>query len=153
MPEQREMVVRRTALLELAGHDRAEGTLTERVRERVRLHALTRGRRDELSARALQTVDELVAAVAPQGAEGAVASAVVDAALGLAHVVDLFVLTGLEEQTDADRRSAGLLADELAGRGATVLVVGPGAAAPPTSTDATTNGTPNSARHREDHHP
>jgi hypothetical protein len=60
----------------------------------------------------------------------------VDAALGLCHDVDLFVLTGLESQDEPDRGSAEALAGELATRGATVLVVAraPGSVATPART-------------------
>mgnify|MGYP002378882009 FL=1 len=99
LPEQREAVLRRTALLELEGAEHTEGSLEERVHDRVRLLTLSGRKRDELGASALAQVDQLVAAVAPQGARGALASAIVDAALGLCHDVDLFVLTGLEAQS------------------------------------------------------
>ncbi|HCB07116.1 MAG TPA: hypothetical protein DEQ43_23185, partial [Nocardioides bacterium] len=105
LPEQREAVLRRTALLELEGAEHTEGSLEERVHDRVRLLTLSGRKRDELGASALAQVDQLVAAVAPQGARGALASAIVDAALGLCHDVDLFVLTGLEAQSAPDRGS------------------------------------------------
>ena len=47
----------------------------------------------------------------------------VEAALGLGNGADVFVLSGLEDQPEADRRAAERLAEELARRGATVLVV------------------------------
>ena len=136
LPEQREAVLRRTALLELEGAEHTEGSLEERVHDRVRLLTLSGRRRDELGASALAQVDQLVAATAPQGARGALASAIVDAALGLCHDVDLFVLTGLESQDEPDRGSAEALAGELATRGATVLVVAraPGSVATPART-------------------
>jgi len=143
VPEQRELVVRRTMLLELAGPDRGEGSLGDRVRDRVRLHSLVGRGREELATRALATVDQLAAAVAPHGAEGTLAAAVVDAALSLAHGVDVFVLTGHEGLDDEDRRSADLLADELAARGTTVIVVERDALAPATA--PTTNGVPETA--------
>ena len=67
----------------------------------------------------------------------------VEAALGLGNGADVFVLSGLEDQPEADRRAAERLAEELARRGATVLVVSspspPGAspAAPRVQTPAT----------------
>jgi len=123
LPEQREAVLRRTALLELEGAEHTEGSLEERVHDRVRLLTLSGRKRDELGASALAQVDQLVAAVAPQGARGALASAIVDAALGLCHDVDLFVLTGLEAQSAPDRGSMERLAEELTTRGATVVIV------------------------------
>jgi hypothetical protein len=66
--------------------------------------------------------------VAPRGADGVIASAVVEAALGLSHEVDVFVLCGLEGLPHEDRESAELLAGALADRGATVLVVSDGSA-------------------------
>jgi RND superfamily putative drug exporter len=142
LPEQREAVLRRSALLELDGAEHTHGSLTERVHERVRLLTLSPRRRDELSERTLAVVNELAAVSAPQGADGAIASVVVDAALGLCHDVDLFVLTGVATRTDPDRRAAQLLAGELAERGATVVVVGqrtlPAADVP---LPAATNGT------------
>jgi hypothetical protein len=80
----------------------------------------------ELAARAQQLVGELAAVVTPRGAAGAIASAVVEAGLGLTQEVDVFVLSGLEGLPDADRESAELLAGTLADRGATVLVVSGG---------------------------
>ena len=47
----------------------------------------------------------------------------VEAALGLGNGADVFVLSGLEDQPEPDRRAAERLAEELARRGATVLVV------------------------------
>ena len=55
--------------------------------------------------------------VTPRGADGAIASAVVEAALCLTDDVDVFVLSGLEGLLDADRESAELLAGTLADRG------------------------------------
>jgi hypothetical protein len=136
LPEQREAVIRRAALLELVTPDRSEGSVTDRVRDRARLESLSARRRDELTERALRLVDELAAAAAPDGADGAVAAAVVDAALGLTSGVDVFVFSGLDGQTEPDRRSAGLLAEELARRGATVVVV---AAVPDVDSSVRTN--------------
>jgi len=56
----------------------------------------------------------------------------VEAALGLGNGADVFVLSGLEGQPAPDRRSAELLAEELARRGATVVVVAHEAAPPET---------------------
>ena len=123
VPEQREAVVRRTALLELTSPDRSEGSVEERVHDRVRLEAISGRRRRALTDQALGLVQELAAVATPQGAEGSVASAVVEAALGLGNGADVFVLSGLEDQPEADRRAAERLAEELARRGATVLVV------------------------------
>ena len=88
LPEQREAVIRAYGAAGARHPGRSEGSVTDRVRDRVRLESLSGRRRDELTERALGLVDELAAAAAPQGAEGAVASAVVDAALGLEHGVD-----------------------------------------------------------------
>ena len=104
VPEQREAVVRRTALLELTSPDRSEGSVEDRVHDRVRLEAMSGRRRGELTAQALGLVDELAAVATPQGADGSVASAVVEAALGLGNGVDVFVLSGLEGQPEPDRR-------------------------------------------------
>ena len=123
VPEQREAVVRRTALLELTSPDRSEGSVEDRVHDRVRLEAISGRRRRALTEQALGLVQELAAVATPQGAEGSVASAVVEAALGLGNGADVFVLSGLEDQPEADRRAAERLAEELARRGATVLVV------------------------------
>ncbi|HEX5088473.1 MAG TPA: MMPL family transporter [Nocardioides sp.] len=123
LPEQREAVIQRTALLDLAALDRSEGSVEDRVRDRVRMLSLSRRRRDELAARAQQQVRELASVVTPRGAGGAIASAVVEAGLGLTQEVDVFVLSGLEGLPDVDRGSAELLARTLADRGATVLVV------------------------------
>jgi RND superfamily putative drug exporter len=142
LPEQRESVIRRTALLELVTPDRSEGSVTDRVRDRARLESLSGRRRDELTERALRLVDELAAAAAPRGADGAVAAAVVDAALGLSSGVDVFVFSGLDRQTEPDRRSAGLLAEELARRGATVVVVAHGTAPARPPVPLATNGNP-----------
>ncbi len=142
LPEQREAVIRRTALLELVTPDRSEGSVTDRVRDRARLESLSGRRRDELTERALRLVDELAAAAAPHGADGAVAAAVVDAALGLSSGVDVFVFSGLDRQTEPDRRSAGLLAEELARRGATVVVVAHGTAPARPPVPLATNGNP-----------
>ncbi len=128
LPEQREAVFQRTALLELSALDRSEGSVEDRVRDRVRMLSLSRRRRAELDARARQLVGELAAVVTPRGADGAIASAVVEAALCLTDDVDVFVLSGLEGLLDADRESAELLAGTLADRGATVLVVSEGSA-------------------------
>jgi putative drug exporter of the RND superfamily len=130
LPEQREAVIQRTALLELSALDRSEGSVEDRVRDRVRMLSLSRRRREELGARAQQLVRELAAVVTPRGADGAIASAVVEAALGLTDEVDVFVLSGLEGLLHADRESAELLAGTLADRGATVLVVSEAAPAP-----------------------
>jgi len=142
LPEQREAVLRRTALLELEGAEHTEGSLEERVHDRVRLLTLSRRKRGELGASALALVDQLVAATAPQGARGALASAIVDAALGLCHDVDLFVLSGLESQDEPDRGSAERLAGELATRGATVLVVAAGSGPLVTAAVTAANGVP-----------
>jgi len=130
-------------LLELAGPDRGEGSLSERVRDRVKLHSLVGRKREELATQALAPVDQLAAAVAPQGAEGTLAAAVVDAALALSHGVDVFVLTGHEELGEEDRRSAELLAEELAARETTVIVVGRGSPVPASA--AVSNGVPEPA--------
>ncbi len=132
VPEQREAVVRRTALLELTSPDRSEGSVEDRVHDRVRLEAMSGRKRRALTEQALGLVQELAAVATPQGAEGSVASAVVEAALGLGNGADVFVLSGLEDQPEADRRAAERLAEELARRGATVLVV-----ASPSRTPAT----------------
>ncbi len=132
VPEQREAVVRRTALLELTSPDRSEGSVSDRVQDRVRLEAMSRRRRRQLTAQALGLVQELASVATPQGADGSVASAVVEAALGLGNGADVFVLSGLEGQPGPDRRSAELLAEELARRGATVVVVAHEAAPPET---------------------
>jgi RND superfamily putative drug exporter len=142
LPEQREAVLRRTALLELEGAEHTEGSLEDRVHDRVRLLTLSRRKRDELGASALALVDQLVAATAPQGARGALASAIVDAALGLCHDVDLFVLTGVESQDEPDRDSAERLAGELGTRGATVVVVAAGAGSLVSAAVTATNGVP-----------
>jgi RND superfamily putative drug exporter len=142
LPQQREAVIRRTALLELVSPDRSEGSVTDRVRDRVRLQTLSGRRRTELTERALLLVDELAAAAAPRGADGTVAAAVVDAALGLSSGVDVFVFSGLDGQTDPDRRSAELLGEELARRGATVVVVAHGTAPAPPSVPLATIGSP-----------
>ena len=113
VPEQREAVVRRTALLELTSPDRSEGSVEDRVHDRVRLEAMSGRRRRALTEQALGLVQELAAVATPQGAEGSVASAVVEAALGLGNGADVFVLSGLEDQPEA--RSSGRRA---AGRGA-----------------------------------
>ena len=54
LPEQREAVFQRTALLELSALDRSEGSVEDRVRDRVRMLSLSRRRRAELDARARQ---------------------------------------------------------------------------------------------------
>ena len=110
VPEQREAVVRRTALLELTSPDRSEGSVEDRVHDRVRLEAISGRRRRALTEQALGLVKELAAVATPQGAEGSVASAVVEAALGLGNGADVFVLSGLEDQSEAGssgRRTAG----------------------------------------------
>ena len=143
VPEQREAVVRRTALLELTSPDRSEGSVEDRVHDRVRLEAISGRRRRALTEQALGLVQELAAVATPQGAEGSVASAVVEAALGLGNGADVFVLSGLEDQPEADRRAAERLAEELARRGATVLVVS--SPSPPeqlVTSGATANQTP-----------
>jgi hypothetical protein len=123
LPEQREAVIRRTSVLEVGEPDRSSGTVAARVRDRTRLRTLSGRRRQELADRALAIVDELAAATAPAGADGDLAPVVVDTALALAEGVDLFVLSGLDGQPEPTRHAAGRLADELARRGATVLVV------------------------------
>ncbi len=102
------------------------------MHDRVRLEAMSGRKRRALTEQALGLVQELAAVATPQGAEGSVASAVVEAALGLGNGADVFVLSGLEDQPEPDRRAAERLAEELARRGATVLVV-----ASPSRTPAT----------------
>jgi RND superfamily putative drug exporter len=145
VPEQREAVVRRTALLELTSPDRSEGSVEDRVHDRVRLEAISGRRRRALTEQALGLVHELAAVSTPDGAEGSVASAVVEAALGLGNGADVFVLSGLEDQPEAERRSVERLAGELARRGATVLVVAHPSSAPPeqlVTSGATADHTP-----------
>ena len=141
LPEQREAVIRRTALLELDTPDRSEGSVTDRVRDRARLEACPAadGRADRAGAAAGRRAR---GSATPHGADGAVAAAVVDAALGLSSGVDVFVLSGLDGQTEPDRRSAGLLAEELARRGATVVVVAHGTAPARPPVPLATNGNP-----------
>ena len=119
LPEQREPVLRRTALLEL--RPGSLGGLAHGAGARPGPPAALSGRRREAERQALGLVDQLPA-WRLRRAQRALAAAIVDAALGLSNDVDLFVFSGLDAH-EADRRSAELLAEELATRGATVVVV------------------------------
>jgi putative drug exporter of the RND superfamily len=120
LPEQRELVVRRTALLELGPFETAPVPAERRLRERARLL----GRRRRPFADSVATlVDELQSAV--DTSDNRVAAAVLDAAMALAGGSDVYVLAGLEDLPEGPRVQGEVLADQLAQRGQTVVLVEP----------------------------
>ena len=70
VPEQREAVVRRTALLELTSPDRSEGSVEDRVHDRVRLEAISGRRRRALTEQALGLVQRARRGRHPAGRRG-----------------------------------------------------------------------------------
>jgi RND superfamily putative drug exporter len=120
LPEQRELVVRRTALVELDPFEGFPVPAERRLRERARL--LGRRRRtfgDAVSAlvRELQSVVDT--------SDNRVAAAVLDAAMALAAGSDVYVVAGLEDLPDGPRAQGEALAEQLALRGQTVVLVEP----------------------------
>ena len=121
LPEQREPVVRRSALLEIEPFDSGPVPPPVRFRERARLLSLSASQRRSFTAAATVLVDDLGRVVATEDTR--VGAVVVDAAMALAADADVFVLSGLEHLSDPARLRCLLLADELADRGRTVVVV------------------------------
>jgi hypothetical protein len=124
LPEQRELVVRRTALLELDPFESAPVSAEHRLRERARL--LGRRRRPFADTVA-GLVDELQTAV--DTSDNRIAAVVLDAAMALAGGSDVFVLAGLEDLPEGPRAQGEALADQLARRDRTVILVESQAAA------------------------
>jgi RND superfamily putative drug exporter len=121
LPEQGELVLRRTALLEVDPFETAPVPAESRFRERARLRSLSRSQRRAFTEAAASFVDELGRIVDPD--ETRLAALVVETAMALAAEADLFVLSGLEHLPDARRSQGQALADELTRRGRTVIVV------------------------------
>ena len=124
LPEQRELVIRRTAWLEFEAFEAAPVSPERRLRERARLTRLSAPQRRAFTATAAELITDLQARVCTDDAR--LATAVVDAAMALAAGSDVFVLSGLEHLPDDARLEVETLAVELAERGETVAVVLPG---------------------------
>jgi RND superfamily putative drug exporter len=122
LPEQRETVVRRTALLELDHVDPVRVPTDSRIRARARLMSLTAKHRKAFVGDASALVEEIGAAV--DTGDPRVEAAVADAAMALAAGVDVYVMSGLEQLPEGPRSEAEALATDLARRGRTVIVVG-----------------------------
>jgi RND superfamily putative drug exporter len=128
LPEQREMVVRRTALLELDHVDAVRVPTEDRIRARARLMSLSLPHRHAFADAVSKVLTELAAVVATD--DPRVEAAVVDAAMALVAGVDVYVLSGLEHLPAGPRLESEALATDLAGRGHTVIVVEPPTARP-----------------------
>ena len=143
LPEQREQVARRTALLEIGPFETAPVSPRGLFRDRARLTSVerfaTQGVRRHRARRCSTT---WVAA-----ADARVEAVAVDASMALAGGADVYVMSGLDHLLDGPRRDAEALAAELADRGQTVIVVEPRwAPADPASTDGATRALEGSAR-------
>ncbi len=146
LPEQREAVNRAATLLELARRRASPGGLGRRIRCATG-HGLASLSRPPATTSSTEPAPARwstssrqrqlrTARMAPSLQRSC------DAALGLRSGVDVFVFSGLDAQTEPDRRSAGLLAEELARRGATVVVVAHGTAPARPPVPLATNGNP-----------
>ena len=137
LPEQREAVARHTSLVAYDAHPDLLPSAADRILDRARATSLSRRRRTVLTQQSFALADELRAAMLTSTSNGstgpgpAVDAAVVDVALALAAGVDVFVVTGVENLTPPERPQAEALQRDVARRGATVVVVGAPAAAPP----------------------
>ena len=144
LPEERELVARRTAVLELDEPGPRGRSAESRLLERARLHSLSASHRKAFVAAASTVLEELRAAVgapAPthrRDGSSPLEEPLVDAAMALAIGADVFVLCGAEHLTDPARHQAQSLATELARRGRTIVLVEPTSPPGPDPTDRTT---------------
>ena len=123
LPEQREMVVRRSVLLEVVPFDTGPVASAATLRERARLVSLSRSQRRAFTGAATALFEELDPPDIPDDGDARVANLLLETAMGLAGGGDVFVHSGLEHLSDVSRQRALALADELADRGRTVIVV------------------------------
>ena len=131
LPEQREAVNRMATLITLDGRDVSAGQVEDEVLARAHVAALTRGRRRAFVEKTLATMDELERAlhVGRAGGSGdhagATNAAILEAASAIVGGATVVVLTVAEWQSGVrDGELAESLADELARRGLTVVLLG-----------------------------
>jgi len=135
LPEQREIVNRRATLIGLERRDGPAGPVEDQVRARAHVATLSRRSRRVFVEKTLETLHELTSAVTveptvhpPGETDEHVASldaAIVEASMAVAGGATVIVLTRAEHLNDARAREmAGSLADELARRGLTVILLG-----------------------------
>ncbi|HET7304157.1 MAG TPA: MMPL family transporter [Segeticoccus sp.] len=121
LPEQREVVVTRAALLEIEPFETAAGSPVSRLRERARLVSSSPSQRRAFMHTASRLAGELTTLVDTR--DSRVAAAVMETAMALSCGASVFVLTGLEHLAGDARLGCELLAQQLAHRGETVIVV------------------------------
>ncbi|MGH3457032.1 MMPL family transporter [Aeromicrobium sp.] len=134
LPEQREIVFRRTALLEIEPFETSPVSTGSLFHERARLMSVSGSQRRRFADAASRQFAELEAMIGTQDAR--VDAILVETAMALAGGADVYVLTGLEHLSDGPRLECEALANHLADQGQTVIVVALESAQPsPASTD------------------
>jgi hypothetical protein len=134
LPEQREIVGERACLIEVDHLDHGQ----TRIADRAALVSMSRrhrrafvGRTDDLLAELAAAVGASRQAVDGRTRGGAPTAVATEMALALASGADVFVLSGLESLDHEGRGATERLADELASRGLTVVMLAEGAAPAP----------------------